>query len=91
MTLTQLEKILNERFGYPSLPEGFVRARLRKRGWQKKDVLDVYIGNREVGILGNGETPYSGTGVGAGARFSITDYCPPSKGKEARKNLKIVK
>jgi hypothetical protein len=64
--IDKLAEAINEWYGYPFLPEGFVKAHVTKAG-----TLWLDIGDRTVEFALDGGWIASDTGVGEGAQWRI--------------------
>jgi len=67
MKLRTLEKVLNDSFKSPFLPEAFVRA----KHIPSKGLLKISIGDRDIEVKDSGRIQSSGTNVGEGKNWSI--------------------
>lgn len=64
--LLNLQKTLNQGFGKPFLPDGFVKAFLNERG-----SIGLYVGDRYVEINRDGTAGDSGSNVGTGRQWIV--------------------
>jgi len=68
MNYKKLVKEINECYGEPFLPKGFVRAEVTERG-----TLSLYIGDRDGDFDRDGELNGCGTNVGNAVQWEIRE------------------